>query len=43
MLAIVPAEFRMKAVQGTEEYARKHNHNRVTAEVVENYRKELGF
>ncbi len=43
MLAIVPAEFRMKAVKGTEEYARNHNYNRVTVEVVENYRKELGF
>jgi hypothetical protein len=43
MLAIVPTEFKMRAVQGTEEYARKHNYNRITVEVVENYRKELGF
>jgi len=43
MLAIVPTEFKMRAVQGAEEYARKHNYNRITVEVVENYRKELGF
>ena len=43
MLAIVPAEFRSKAVKGTEEYAKKHNYSRITAEVVEQYRKELGF
>jgi light-independent protochlorophyllide reductase B subunit len=43
MLTIVPAEFKIRAVQGTEEYARKHNHSRITSQVVERYRKELGF
>ena len=43
MLAVVPAEFKIKAVQGTEAYAKKHNYSRITAEVVERYRKELGF
>jgi light-independent protochlorophyllide reductase subunit B len=43
MLEMVPAEFRSQAVSGTEEYARKHNHSRISPEVVESYRKELGF
>jgi hypothetical protein len=43
MLEMVPAEFRSQAVSGTEDYARKHNHPRVSPEVVEAYRKELGF
>jgi light-independent protochlorophyllide reductase B subunit len=43
MLDMVPAEFRPQAVSGTEEYARKHNHSLVSPEVVEAYRKELGF
>ena len=43
MLAVVPAEFKSKAVQGTEAYAKKHNYSRITAGVVEHYRKELGF
>jgi light-independent protochlorophyllide reductase B subunit len=43
MLEMVPAEFRSQAVSGTEDYARKHNHPRVSSEVVEAYRKELGF
>ena len=43
MLEMVPAEFRSQAVSGTEEYARKRGHKRVSAEVVEAYRKELGF
>ena len=43
MLDMVPSEFRAKAVSGTEEYAKKHNHTRVTGQVVEAYRKELGF
>jgi len=43
MLEMVPDEFRPQAVSGTEEYARKHNHSLVSAEVVEAYRKELGF
>jgi len=43
MLSMVPGEFQAKAVEGTEEYARKHKHSRITARVVEQYRKELGF
>ncbi|MCP4199462.1 MAG: hypothetical protein GY762_20130, partial [Proteobacteria bacterium] len=43
MLDMVPAEFRSQAVSGTEEYAKKHDYNRVTTEVVDGYRKELGF
>jgi hypothetical protein len=43
MLDMVPAEFRSQAVSGTENYARDHHHNRVTTEVVDGYRKELGF
>jgi nitrogenase molybdenum-iron protein alpha/beta subunit len=43
MLAIVPAEFILRAVKGTEEYARKHNYTRITSQVIEQYRKELGF
>ena len=43
MLAIVPAEFILRAVKGTEEYARKHNYNRITSQVIDHYRKELGF
>ena len=43
MLEMVPAEFRTKAVFGTEDYAKKHNYTRITRKVVEEYRKELGF
>lgn len=43
MLEMVPAEFRAQAVTGTEDYARKHNYTRITSQVVEEYRKELGF
>jgi len=43
MLKMVPSEFRKKALLGTEEYAKKHSCTRVTAQVVEQYRKELGF
>ena len=43
MLDMVPAEFRAKAVSGTEEYAKKHNHTRITKHVVKEYGKELGF
>jgi len=43
MLEMVPSEFRAQAVSGTEEYAKKHNYTRVTSQVVEAYRKELGF
>ena len=43
MLEMVPAEFRAQAVSGTEDYAKKHNYTRVTSQVVEGYKKELGF
>ena len=43
MLDMVPAEFRAKAVSGTEEYAKKHNYTCITQQVVKEYRKELGF
>jgi hypothetical protein len=39
----VPAPFRESAVSGTEEYARKNSHEKVTAAVMEAYRKELGM
>jgi MFS family permease len=39
----VPAPFREAAVSGTEEYARKNSHEKVTAAVMEAYRKELGM
>ena len=43
MLDMVPAEFKAQAVSGTEDFAREHNHRRVSPEVVEAHRKELGF
>jgi chlorophyllide a reductase subunit Z len=43
MLSLVPEAFRAQAVAGTEEYARQHQHPRVTAQVAQAYRKELGF
>jgi len=43
MLTMVPSEFKTKAVLGTEKYAKKHNYTRITTQVVEHYRKELGF
>jgi light-independent protochlorophyllide reductase B subunit len=43
MLKMVPAEFKVQAVSGTEEYAKKHHNTRITTQVVEAYRKELGF
>lgn len=43
MLQMVPEEFQVKAVEGTEDYARQHDHDRVTVEVVKVYQKELGF
>jgi MFS family permease len=39
----VPAPFREAAVSGTEEYAMKNSHGKVTAAVMEAYRKELGM
>ena len=43
MLEQVPAPFRMAAVSNTEEYARKHSYDRITIEVFEAFRKELGM
>lgn len=43
MLEKVPAPFRIAAVSGTEEYAGKNSHAKVTAAVMEAYRKELGM
>jgi hypothetical protein len=43
MLEKVPGAFREAAVSGTEEYARANSHEKVTAEVMTNYRKELGM
>jgi light-independent protochlorophyllide reductase B subunit len=43
MIKMVPLEFRVKALAGTEEFAQRHHYQRVTTEVVEEYRKELGF
>ncbi len=43
MLEKVPGAFRETAVQGTEEYAKKHNHEKITAAVMQDYKKELGM
>ena len=43
MLEMVPPEFKAKAISGTEEYAKKHKYTRINSQVVEKYRKELGF
>jgi hypothetical protein len=43
MLEKVPAAFREPAVTGTEDYARQHSHEKVTAEVMTAFRKELGM
>jgi chlorophyllide a reductase subunit Z len=43
MIKMVPSEFRAKAVSGTEEFAQSHHYTKITSEVVEEYRKELGF
>jgi len=43
MLEKVPGAFREAAVTGTEEYARKHSYEKITAAVMEEYRKELGM
>ena len=43
MLNLVPDEYKAKAVLGTEKYASEHNFSRITAQVMEQYRKELGF
>jgi MFS family permease len=43
MLEKVPAAFREPAVAGTEQYARDHSHEKVTADVMTAFRKELGM
>lgn len=43
LLQMVPSGFKAKAVSGTENYAREHNCERVSVQVVEDYKKELGF
>jgi hypothetical protein len=39
----VPSPFRVAAVSGTEEYARNHGYTKVTREVMEEFRKEIGM
>jgi hypothetical protein len=43
MLEMVPAEFLAKAVEGTENHARENKYGQITAAIVEEYRKKLGF
>ena len=43
MLEKVPAAFREAAIAGTEEYARTHSYTKITAAVMQEYRKELGM
>ena len=43
MLKRVPGAFREAAVSGTEEYARANSHEKVTAGVMTQFRKELGM
>jgi MFS family permease len=43
MLEKVPGAFREAAVTGTEEYARNHNYEKITADVMAEFRKELGM
>ena len=39
----VPSPFRVAAVNGTEEYARNHGYTKITTQVMEEFRKELGM
>ena len=39
----VPSPFRVAAVSGTEEYARNHGYTKITKQVMEEFRKELGM
>ena len=39
----VPSPFRIAAVSGTEEYARNHGYTKITRQVMEEFRKELGM
>jgi MFS family permease len=43
MLEKVPGAFREAAVTGTEDYARNHNYEKITADVMAEFRKELGM
>jgi light-independent protochlorophyllide reductase B subunit len=43
LLELVPSPFRQAAVSGTEEYAREKSCEKISAAVVEEYRKELGM
>ena len=43
MLDMVPQEFIEKAVSGTEAFAKQNGQNSVTTDVVDAYRKDLGF
>jgi len=43
MIKMVPPEFREKAISGTEKFAESHRYQRITPEVVGEYRKELGI
>jgi chlorophyllide a reductase subunit Z len=39
----VPSPFRVAAVSGTEEYARNHGYTKITKQVMDEFRKELGM
>jgi len=43
MLDLVPEEFRAQAAAGTEQFARDNSNTAVSTEIVEAYRKTLGF
>jgi len=43
MLELVPGPFRQAAVSGTEQYAGEKGYDKITGDVVEEYRKELGM
>jgi hypothetical protein len=42
-LELVPAEFLAKAVRETENYAKENNYSCINLQVVEKYKKKLGF
>jgi hypothetical protein len=39
LFAMASSEFRAEAVQGTEQYARRHAYSRMSRQVVEEYKK----
>jgi hypothetical protein len=43
MLEQVPSPFRKVAVENTENYAKEHSNEKVTVDVFEAFRKELGM